>query len=332
MAVAMIPAASLVAGQAPAVQPDKTALPTTTQRSSGEWARSFEGLRHFTQPSRDATMGFSFPTEVREVLAKGGDRVVAGAILVRARDAEAVAAVRQQEKRAQNDLEVRAATNKRDLAQIEFDAIKQLSERGGGSNEVEFRRSRNTLEATELELLAAQERFEDQALALERLKADLERYRLVAPFDGVVESVKVDVGAAVGDAQPVLRVVNIDRLWLAVPTPTTQVMSLGLKPGDAAWVLMDTPEDQVVLVGKVIEVSPVAEFASQSTIVKVEIENPRGRPAGLTAWVRFTEPTGAWQARIWEGERVSDASGGGGEDDGPAPGGRGTQTEAGAER
>jgi hypothetical protein len=88
-------------------------------------------------------------------------------------------------------------------------------------------------------------------------------------------------------------------------------MTLGLKPGDPAWVLMDTPDDPVVLVGKVLEVSPVAEFASQSIIVKVEIENPRSRPAGLAAWVRFVEPTGPWQERIWKAEAgamVGDAS------------------------
>ena len=66
--------------------------------------------------------------------------------------------------------------------------------------------------------------------------------------------------------------------------------------------VMDTPEDPVVLVGKVVEVSPVAEFASQKTIVKVEIENPRYRPAARAGWVRFTEPTGEWRERILKGE------------------------------
>lgn len=311
-AVAMIPVAALVAGEQPAAQPqNSTGSPTTAQRSSGEWARSFEGLRHFTQPSRDAVMGFSFPTEVREVKVKGGDRIKEGELLVRAWDTEAVASVKQQERRATYDFDVQKAVNQRDLAQIEFDALDKA--RGTGSTEQEWKRAKYSLDGAKIAVEAAKEQLEDQKLALERLQADLERYRLVAPFDGVVESVKVDVGAAVADSQPVLRVVNVDKIWVAVPTPTSQVMSLGLKPGDPAWVLMDTPDDPVVLVGKVLEVSPVAEFASQSIIVKVEIENPRGRPAGLAAWVRFTEPTGQWRERIWKGEAgatVGDAAAG----------------------
>jgi RND family efflux transporter MFP subunit len=311
VALAMIPVAALSAGAQPAEQPkNPTSSPPTPQRSGGErsrafdspeWARSFEGLRHFTQPSRDAIMGFSFPTEVREVKVKGGDRVKAGDLLVRARDAEAEAALRQQEHRTKNDTEIRDATSKHELAEIELKAI-ESARQGSGSTEQEYLRAKNTVESMKIAIEAANWRFQDQELALGRLQADLDRYRLIAPFDGVVESVKLDAGAAVADSQPVLRVVNIDRLWVAVPTPTETVMRLGLKPGDAAWVLMDTPEDPVVLAGRVIEVSPVAEFASQKTIVKVEIENPRGRPAGLAAWVRFTEPTGEWMERILKGE------------------------------
>src|SRR5690606_6707396 len=52
------------------------------------WVTSFGGVRTFADPSKDSLMGFTFPTEVREVLVRVGDRVEAGDVLVRARDVE----------------------------------------------------------------------------------------------------------------------------------------------------------------------------------------------------------------------------------------------------
>jgi len=133
---------------------------------------------------------------------------------------------------------------------------------------------------------------------LERATGELNRFRLHAPFDGVIESVAVDPGQSVSESQPALRIVKLDRLKARVPTPTRLVMERELKPGDVVWVAMDLPGEPRVFVGEIVEVSPVADFPSQTTNVWVEIENTENRPAGLTAWVRFSEPTGVWVERI----------------------------------
>ncbi len=271
-------------------------------RGDPEWARSFGGYRVYADPAQDAVMGFAFPTEVREILVKGGDRVKAGDLLVRARDGEAVAALKFQKLRAENEWEVRAAENALELAEIEFRAIERVRVDGGGSQQ-EFDRAKNALENSRITLEAAKMRLEEQRIGVERFEAELERYRLLAPFDGIVQSVDVSVGHAMGDSQPVIRVVDIDRLKLMVPAPTREVLSLGLKPGDKAWVVMNLAGEPNVLVGEVTEVSPVADAPTQQLRVKVEVSNPDGRPAGVLSWVRFTPPEGEWVARMASGGR-----------------------------
>ena len=276
-------------------------------RGDPEWARSFGGFRVYADPAQDAVMGFAFPTEVREILVKGGERVKAGDLLVRARDGEAVAALKFQRLRADNEWEVRAAANALELAEIEFRAMERAHQGGSGTQQ-EYDRVKNALENARITLEAAKMRLEEQRIGVERFEAELERFRLTAPFNGIVQSIDVSVGHAMGDSQPVIRVVDIDRLRLMVPTPTREVLSLNLKPGDKAWVVMNLPGEPTVLVGEVTEVSPVADAPTQQLRVKVEVANPDGRPAGVLSWVRFTAPEGEWVARMAQGGRDASPS------------------------
>lgn len=267
-----------------------------TSRETPEWARSFGGHRVFTQPCKDSLMGFAIPVEIKEVLSRSGDEVKKGTVLVRARDTEAEAGVRMQRLRASNDWGVKAAENELELAEIEFKAMEEI--RGSGGTKQEYDRARITRDAAKIRLEAAKLALEEEKIRLERLEAELDRYRLTAPYDGVIESVRSDPGQAMGDSEPVLRLVDISKLWLDVNTPTQEVMQRALKPGDPAWIVMDLPGEPQVFLGKVVEVSPVADFPSQQLKVRVEVGNDKKRPAGLVAWVRFSPPSEEWMGRI----------------------------------
>ncbi len=104
-----------------------------------------------------------------------------------------------------------------------------------------------------------------------------------------------------------LRIVATDPLWIDVPTPTGQTLTLGLKPGDKAWVLLDLPGQPKVWVGKVIEVGAAADPASNTRRVRVELANPNDWPSGMTAWVRFTAPQGEWSTRVVEPQKQAAA-------------------------
>jgi multidrug efflux system membrane fusion protein len=148
-----------------------------------------------------------------------------------------------------------------------------------------------------VELEIARIQLEQQKIQLRFREAQLERNYLRAPFDGRVDDVSVDVGEVKKETERVARVVAVNPLWIDVPAPTGQTMTLALKPGDPAWVILDIPGEARVSRGKIIEVGAEADPASNTRRVRVELPNPTEHPAGLTAWVRFQPPTGGWSAR-----------------------------------
>lgn len=254
------------------------------------WAAEFGGIYHFTQPSKDALMGFNQPSEVRGVLVNVGDQVKKGDMLVRARDGDIQAAYRLQQRRAENRFEILAAENRVKLAQIEFDNQNSAREQGGGSS-LEFERAKASLENAKIELDTAEERFIEQGIVLERQKAELERFAVTAQFDGTVAAIEVTPGQAMQDSEPAVRLVSIDPLQVRVPTPTSTVLSTGVERGDKAWVAVSVAGQPKLFEATVTEVSPVADFGSDKVWVKVEMANPDRLLSGLPAWVRFTEPT-----------------------------------------
>ncbi|MFG0326221.1 MAG: efflux RND transporter periplasmic adaptor subunit [Phycisphaerales bacterium JB037] len=270
---------------------DRSAQPETGE----EVGRRFGGDRFFTMPSKDAEIGFQISTQVTEVVVKGGQVVKEGALLVRGDDAEEVALVEIQRQRSETNLPVRRAEEQAELAKVEYELQVQAQQQGGAT-ETEVNRSRVNLRIAELDVDQAKENASQEALQLARLEARLTRFRLTAPFDGRVDSVVVVRGDTVGEGQPVVRVVQIDPLFIDVHAPVAETMTKGLREGDKAWALVDVPGGAKVLEGKIIEVSPVAQFASRKRRVRVEVSNPEGWPPGLAAWVRFEEPGAAWDA------------------------------------
>lgn len=270
------------------------------------WAAEFGGIYHFTQPSKDAMMGFNQPSEVREVKVSVGDNVKKGDVLVRARDGDIQAAYRLQQRRAVNRFEILAAENRVKLAQIEFDNQQSARDQGGG-NSLEYERAKASLENAKIELDTAKERFIEQGIALERQESELERFAVTAQFDGTVAAVEVTPGQAMQDSEPVLRLVSIDPLQVRVPTPTNTVLASGLERGDKAWVAVSVAGEPRLFEATVTEVSPVADFGSDKVWVKVEMANPDRLLSGLPAWVRFTEPTEAFMRILAEHEAARDA-------------------------
>jgi len=236
-------------------------------------------------------MSFTIAVEVRELPVRPGDRVKKGDILIRARDGDAVAALVAQQVRVDNLGPLNSAQAAVDSAQVRYDRILEAkAENATNPQEVDDRRVQ--LAAAKAQLLNAQNDLKEEAARLKQLEESLVRYRLEAPFDGVVESLIVEVGSSIEPPNPVLRIVNIDTLWIDLPTPTDLTLSRKLKSGDPAWVMLDVPGGKVMQ-GKVLYVSPVADAAAATRRVRVEVPNPDQYPPGTRARVRFDRPEGA---------------------------------------
>lgn len=263
-----------------------------TASDSSAVLREFGGYRSFTRPSRDATMGFSQPTQVQEVLVKGGQSVKAGDLLIRGDDREDQALLKLQRMRAETDLPVRGAKAAMDLADIEYKRLQEARQQGGSSPQ-ELDRARLTLERATVEYQQAILNQRQEVVQIERLDARIVHLRLQAPFDGQIDNIQVDVGQSVSENDKVIRIVNVDVLWIDVPASTFDAATQTVKDGDKAWVLVEAAGKFRMMEGKVIEVSPVADFSSRTRRVRAEIANPKGAQrlvAGDPAWVRFTAP------------------------------------------
>lgn len=257
---------------------------------------SFNGHRSVSRPSQDAIMGFPQPTMIREVATKAGLTVKKGSLLVRGDDAEDAAVLQLQEVRVRDPLAVQRAKAALDLANVEYDRLKTAESRGAtGVQEVE--RARLSAEVARIDHLTALNQQEQEELQVVRLRARLDRLRLTAPFDGIVDQIMVDAGQSVSEQDKIVRVVQIDPLRIDVNTPTSDPASMSVKVGDSAWVLCDVGNSAVLTKGKVVEVSPTVEAASKTRRVRVEVANPATASAdqpqllsGQAVWVRYTQP------------------------------------------
>jgi RND family efflux transporter MFP subunit len=255
--------------------------------------RAFAGTRAVTRPSRDAVMGFSLPTRVSEILVRGGQDVAKDQLMIRGDDVEDQAFLELQELRANSDVPVQAAKAAMDLADVEFQRIREAFE-AGGSNQQEFDRARLTAERSRLDWEAAKEAQTQERVGLKARRARVEKLLLRAPFDGQIDSVMADVGQSVSEQDKIVRVVNVDPLWIDTPAPMSEVETLALKVGDPAWVLMGVAGVPRIVRATVIEVSPTTDLSSRSRRVRVEVPNPKGATrliAGDESWTRFSEPT-----------------------------------------
>lgn len=298
---AAVSSASIIPSQqqSPRPEPPAQGQPSAAGLSDSD-IKGFAGIKAVTRPSRDAIMGFSAATRVMELLVAGGQSVTTGQLLIRGDDAEDAIVVKLQELRSGTDLPVQKAKKSAELARIEYERYKEAQAKGSAS-QTEVDRARVSSEAADIDVGQAEVTQKQEEVQVERLKARVDKLRIVAPFNGVIDQISVDVGQSVSESDKIVRVVNVDPLWIDVPVPTEQTITLDLRPEGTCWVLMELPGQANVRQGKVIEVSPVADAASGTRRVRVALPNPDKTVAGVTAWVRFREPDEAWSKRLAEG-------------------------------
>jgi multidrug resistance efflux pump len=116
---------------------------------------------------------------------------------------------------------------------------------------------------------------------------------LNSPIDGIVETIDVSVGEVTDPQKPVMTVVKNDPLWVEFFLPTAQ--SSKLKVGQQLEVrYADQPQWAPA---KVIYKAPVADVASNTQKMRLEVANSNGTDAGLQVVVRLPANVGPAQAQ-----------------------------------
>jgi len=122
----------------------------------------------------------------------------------------------------------------------------------------------------EVAMLTAQLRREEKSLA----DIQLARRTLRSPLAGIVVNIDVQPGEAIVSGKPALRIVSLDKLRLIASVDRR--LAFKIKKGDAASMLIQLGDEDLVIPAKIVFVSPEIRFTEQTFDVWVEVENQAG--------------------------------------------------------
>jgi Cu(I)/Ag(I) efflux system membrane fusion protein len=166
---------------------------------------------------------------------------------------------------------------------VDLEELEQAAEKGAASR-LEVDQARLDVTIAELSVELAKLQQEQYQSQYDQQRLLIERMRLESPVNGTVEQVLIEEGESVDALEKVVRVVNVDPLWIDAPVPLHQ--TAGLKPGAEVAVEFTAPGGQRRK-GRVLHVGSVADAASATLRVRIEVDNPTGRPAGETVFVHL---------------------------------------------
>jgi len=259
------------------------------------WADS--GIEAITRPSKDVTLSFVRPGQVEKILAAEGDAIKPAQVLVQLDDAAERAVMEQLKAQAQDDIRVRAAEAQ--LAQKKVDLKRmELAHKKDVATDLEVEHARLDVTISDLSLALSRFEHKQNRRKYEEAQIQVRRMRLSCPPANrgqnkkdprptyKVEKIFVQCGESVDRLQEVIRIVKIDPLWIDVPVPLTQVRAMQLNVTHVAHVRFPDAPDRPVTC-KVTHIAAVADAASATLTVRLEVPNPSGRPAGEQVTVQF---------------------------------------------
>jgi len=250
------------------------------------WAgatKTESGIEAVTAPSADIIMSFVQAGCIAAVHVKYGDSVKAGQLLIQQDDS--VERVQLERLLAESSTTTDIKAGAASLEQKKVD-LKRLEEaaRGRAATDLEVEHARLDVKIAELTLQAAQFEHEQAKRRYEEAKTTVQRMTLKSPVDGWVEQIHWEAGESVNALDAVVRIVRIDPLWIDVPVPMEAASAI--RPGDSTPVLFPSPR-RATENGVVIFVAAIADAASGTLAVRIEVPNQANRPAGEQVRIVF---------------------------------------------
>ncbi len=244
-----------------------------------------EPVEAYTRARVDLRLAFVVSGRVAEVLVSEGQSVRAGDPIARLADPEGEAQIRLLTLRAQSTLEVDAAVADYELAQVREGMVKSAAERGGASA---FEVRESELESIRARLAAElfEQRRDEAMLQLEQARERHAQFTLLAPSDGVIDEIIIKPGETVEGLEPIARLVAIDSLLTDAQVDTGDTLTL--TQGGMVNVEFVIGENRWTAEGRIVYVAAVADAASDTRRVRVEIPNSEGRPAGTRVFLTFS--------------------------------------------
>jgi RND family efflux transporter MFP subunit len=108
---------------------------------------------------------------------------------------------------------------------------------------------------------------------VQRQRENVERLRIVAPFDGVVIRKMTEVGQWLAAGSPVAEIISTGQIDGVIDVPERLIHFV--KPGDKIELIVESLDEEVT--GEVESITPLANVASRTFPVKVRIDDRGGR-------------------------------------------------------
>ena len=240
-------------------------------------------IRAITTPSSDRILSFVQPGRIAEVHFTEGQWVKAGQVLVQQDDS--VEQIQLAQLRATSEDMTQIQASEASLAQKKVDLEKiQKAAAQNAATELEVEHAKLSVTMAGLSLKLAKFEHDQDIRKYSEVKVQVEKMRLASPIDGRIEKINVETGESINALIDVVRVVKIDPLWIEVPVPLDIATDLSVLK--KAIVIFPSP-NRASVEGNIIFISAVADAASGTLRVRIEVPNKSNRPAGEHVEVVF---------------------------------------------
>jgi len=271
--------------------PGKSGAPSETAAAEKDIVPD-DAVEAISKPSGDVRLAMTEPGLIAKVLVKDGSPVKAGDVLIQLDDEVRKVELAFAKAEAESTIRVEAAVLTLEQKTVYYKRLATVGALATSDTERELAKLDVDIATKQWELEQLQQG--QNALKVKELSLRIDRMKIVSPIDGKVEQVVVKDGEALDSMAQVIRVVNVDPLWIDVPMPMgkAETLAKALKNGDGGATVSvcfpdadGRPDGESTCAGTVIHVAQVADGASQSRVVRVEVPNPGDRPAGEHVWV-----------------------------------------------
>jgi len=246
-------------------------------------APSEAGIQAVTRPSADITLSFVQPGRIALIYFKEGDSVRGGHVLVQLDDTVERAQLAHIKAESENTTQIRASEASLAQRRVDLKKLEKAAARNAAT-ELEVEHAKLSVQIAELSLELAKFEHEQAERKYHEQSVRVENMRIKSPIDGRIEKIQVEAGESVNALADVIQVVQIDPVWIDVPVPLARASTL--EPGKTAKVEFQGPQ-KTSTEGTIIFVAAVADAASGTLRVRVEVPNKTRRPAGEHVVVSF---------------------------------------------
>ena len=275
VALLALSSTSLVAQQTPA---GAGAAPTDTT------------VGGITKPSVHAKLALPQFGQVLELPVKEGDVVKKDQVILRQDDRQEVAAREALRLEADSTVRVEAAEADLKIKQVQHKRLQDLAA-NGNANPTEVEEAWVKVVYADAQVKIAKLENQKNKYEFERQDVKVKLMSLRSPIDGIVETIDTSVGEVTDPQKPVMTVVQNNPLWVEFFLPTVQ--SSKLKVGQQLEVRY--PAEEKWQQAKIIYKAPVADAASDTQKMRLELANGSMTDTGLQVLVRLPANIGPVQ-------------------------------------